>query len=288
MINKEWSTSKLPDGTLLIKKYLGNEKNIIVPSVINGKNVSVIGKRALADIASDTKTVFIEDGIKVIESSMILPILAKEFEIEKIRIPDSVVQIDSPLIMKQDIEIECNPGTYANYYANEHNYKTSKKIELLKYVPKENEKEAIIDDKYYILSRRAFSNCKELKHVVLSRNLYDIAKESAFRADGAFSGCDLLKTVGPAGSGCDIEYNWNGLIPNSAFYGSEVNTIYISKEIYSVGDYAFYGCGKNPIFYVSGYFRVGYHSFPEDAKIFLEDDNCPIDPSIKHLVVKNK
>ncbi len=287
--NNNWKTSKLPDGTLLLKEYIGDEEEVTIPSTLKGKKVSVIGTRALSKKVGKIKKIFIEDGIKIIESSIMVPILPIEHALESIRIPDSIIEIKGSIVIgTKNVEIICNPNTYADYYATKYNYKNCRENELLLYSPEPNLKEVIIDDKFYKLQNRAFMNCKDLKKVVLSKNLYEIAENSQVRADGPFNECELLKTAGPIGSNCDIEYKWTEYIPDSAFYGSNIESVIISSDIYSIGDYAFYGCNDNLKVYVSGYFRVGKKSFPDDAQIYLENENCPIDPSIKHLVITEK
>ena len=47
-VKKLWSTQKLPDGTLSIKKYKGSDTDVIIPESIGGKVVSTIGQEAFA------------------------------------------------------------------------------------------------------------------------------------------------------------------------------------------------------------------------------------------------
>lgn len=87
----------------------------------------------------------------------------------------------------------------------------------------------------------AFGNCVNLEKIILNKELKVIAPNSTARAHGIFIGCNKLKTVGPIGSNSNIEYEWEDAIPDSAFYGSEIESIFVNEKINKIGEYALYG-----------------------------------------------
>ena len=95
------------------------------------------------------------------------------------------------------------------------------------------------------IERSAFENCVTLSKVVLPESLSEIARFATRRAHGVFLGCKKLCDVGPVGSGCSIEYSWKDKIPSNAFYGSELEEIFISEEITSIGYDAFRRCNSD-------------------------------------------
>ncbi|MGN8913772.1 leucine-rich repeat domain-containing protein [Anaerofustis butyriciformans] len=59
---------------------------------------------------------------------------------------------------------------------------------------------------------------------------------------GVFSYCYNLTSLGGKGSGCAIEYDCKGRIPDIAFNGSEIVSIEFSDEITEIGKESFFAC----------------------------------------------
>lgn len=116
---------ELADGTLRITSY-DEEKNkmnpyqVIIPSVIDGKQVSTLGKECLGTpYAGDLLELTIPDGITTIEAN----IIENTWDISLIKIPDSVTFIDENAFWRNDsqwpVVIACNDTSYAYQYAKE-------------------------------------------------------------------------------------------------------------------------------------------------------------------------
>lgn len=87
---------ELPDGTLRITGYdeeknMQNPYQVTIPSTIDGKQVSTLGKECLgASYAGNLLELTISDGITTIEEN----IIENASDIGLIKLPDSVISID--------------------------------------------------------------------------------------------------------------------------------------------------------------------------------------------------
>ena len=113
------------------------------------------------------------------------------------------------------------------------------------------------------ISTEAFSFCSKLQSVTIPGSVVTMGS-------GVFLGCDKLKTAGPIGSGCNIEFGWSEFIPDSSFSDCEsLISITIPDTITEIKRHAFYNCTQldditihNNItqigadaFYCSGYYN---------------------------------
>lgn len=116
---------ELPDGTLRITGY-EEEKNtqnpyqVIIPSVIDGKRVSTLGKECLGtSYTGDLVELTVSDGITAIEEN----IIEHAWDISLIKLPDSVTFIDEKAFWRNGcqwpVAIACNDTAYAYQYAKE-------------------------------------------------------------------------------------------------------------------------------------------------------------------------
>lgn len=119
---------ELPDGTLRITGY-DEEKNtqnpyqVTIPSTIDGKQVSTLGKECLgAPYAGNLLELTISDGITTIEEN----IIENVSDIGLIKLPDSVIFIDEKAFWRNDsqwpVAIACKDTSYAYQYAKENGY----------------------------------------------------------------------------------------------------------------------------------------------------------------------
>ncbi|MCD8089171.1 MAG: leucine-rich repeat protein [Clostridiales bacterium] len=92
-----------------------------------------------------------------------------------------------------------------------------------------------IADSVTKIGSKAFYCCYKLNKVYLSSSLTTVETS-------AFSFCPCLKSAGPKDSGCNIEYNWAGEIPQGAFNCSTLTSITIGSGIYSISERAFDNC----------------------------------------------
>ena len=93
----------------------------------------------------------------------------------------------------------------------------------------------------------AFRYCTSLKKVIISRNTTDMGYNGesgwGYRNCGVFTGCTQLKTAGPIGSGCNIEFGWDKTIPKDALHGCDgLESITIPEGVSRIEDAAFAGC----------------------------------------------
>ena len=82
----------------------------------------------------------------------------------------------------------------------------------------------------------AFADCKNLAKVIIPESVTSIGW-------GAFESCESLTSVGPIGSGCNIEFGWTTKIPDSVFLGNDnLTSVTIPESIISIGNQAFDEC----------------------------------------------
>ena len=121
---------ELPDGTLRITGY-SEEKNIqnpyqvVIPSTIDGKQVSTLGRECLGmPYAGSLLELTVSEGITTIEEN----IIEYAYDISLIKLPDSATSIDEKAFWRNDtrwsVAIACSDTSYAYQYAKENGYAT--------------------------------------------------------------------------------------------------------------------------------------------------------------------
>ena len=103
--------------------------------------------------------------------------------------------------------------------------------------------QVVIESGVTSLPGGAFARLDSLEKVTIAETVIEFE-----RADGPFGWCPKLTSVGPMGSGCDLEYGWTSRIPNDAFYHMENLTKVVWPEssngggITAIGERAFFYC----------------------------------------------
>lgn len=119
-----------------------------------------------------------------------------------------------------------------------------------------NLQEVQFPDSLVTIEKQAFQGCSKLQKIVFPDSLQYLG-DSAFAdctnidkvvlpdvdAGGhVFHGCDKLKSVGPVGSGCDLEFSWTDKIPGYFFSGMSIESVILPETIVSLGVGAFSQC----------------------------------------------
>lgn len=119
---------ELPDGTLRITGY-DEEKNtqnpyqVTIPSMIDGKQVSALGRGCLGmPYAGNLLELTISEGITTLEEN----IIENAYDISLVKLPDSVTSIDKKAFWRNDCQwpvvIACTDTAYAYRYAEENSF----------------------------------------------------------------------------------------------------------------------------------------------------------------------
>lgn len=219
-------------GAVRIKKYVGNDTIVTVPSEVEGKPVWYIGEAFYKN--TTVRKVVLPEGVKVVSG------FDGCTNLMEINIPQGVVKIDN--------------FAFANC-------EKLKKIDLPKGLLEIGDfafyncsalKEIVIPDSVKIIEQVAFSGCTKLQKVTLPKSISKIDWETfkdcvALKSinipegvkrieDEAFSGCKALKKA--------TLPNSLVIIGDFAFYTSGLTKITIPKNVTYIGDDAFASCEK--------------------------------------------
>lgn len=99
-------------------------------------------------------------------------------------------------------------------------------------------KRVILPDSLEQIGTRAFFGCWRLDSLSIPERV------KTFKS-GAFSKCEKLRTAGPIGSGCCIEFGHTAALPDKMFCSMEtLESIQIPDGIQSIGEFCFYWCNS--------------------------------------------
>ena len=243
-----------------ITKYTGTETNVVIPSTINGINVTRIEANAFKDNTSITSVV-IPQGVTSIGGAAFNNCQA----LTSIEIPNSVTSIgysafDSCKSLAS-IKIPENVTSIGNSAFSSCKVLTSIKIPEnvtsignFTFYGCTALKSIRIPDSVTSIGNRAFQKCTSLTSIEIPDSVTSIG-------DAAFYNCDSLNTVYVCNSSIDssnFEISSNGKLPKNIFYFEEsTNTItkYIGSatnveipstingiKVTAIGEYAFIDC----------------------------------------------
>lgn len=119
------------------------------------------------------------------------------------------------------------------------------------------------------LKPNVFNGCYRLEKVVIPNKDVITTEDSA----NLFAGCDLLETAGPIGSGCDIEFAWDTVIPKATFHNSRIRQITLPVTMKKLGNMSFHSAGNlQQIVLPNGLEEIGADAFTWSG---LTDINIP-------------
>lgn len=257
----DYEYSILADNTVKIKKYIGDEAEVTIPSSIDGKTVTIIGRFAFNENENLLNAV-IPDSVKIIDDIAFTGCKA----LTNVTIPNGVTEIGyqtfkdctslSNIILPNSIT---NIGDEAflntEYYNNTKNWENdvlyidnylvaAKKSISGDYKVKEHTKlissgvfencvsltGVVIPDSVIIIGGVAFSGCSSLQEVVIPDSVTSIG-------NAAFYYCSSLTNITIPNSVTNIDVG-------TFEHCTSLTSITIPYNVTSIGDYAFYGCSS--------------------------------------------
>ena len=216
-------TEQLDDGTLSINKYAGTDDTYSIPSVINGKKVTEIGKYAFE--RAQNVSIIIPNTVKRVQHCGFYGCT----KLKKISIPDSVEYIGQ--------------GAF-RYCSSLEKVVIPNKIKCIKegtFAGCKSLSDITISNSVEDIDYNAFGNCVSLKKVTIPQNVVNIN-------GGAFLGCTAIESYN-----VDIS-NKNYIAENGVLYskdksilcsyprGKKDSSYDIPNSVTSIGNYAFSGC----------------------------------------------
>ena len=218
-----FATSELDDGSLRITGYIDNLSSVslIIPSEINGKQVTGIGGQAFEG-CTGLENITIPDSVTEIG----LEAFSGCTSLTNITIPDSVTEIGSSAfsgcssLTAIDVEVGNNNYTSVNGVLF-----NKGKTELICYPAGKTDKSYNIPNSVTSIGYSAFSGCTSLTSITIPNSVTSIDSS-------AFGGCSSLKSITIPNSVTSIGYY--------AFYGcTSLTSVTIPKSVTGIDDWAF-------------------------------------------------
>ena len=218
-----FATSELDDGSLRITGYIDNLSSVslIIPSEINGKQVTGIGGQAFEG-CTGLANITIPDSVTEIG----LEAFSGCTSLTNITIPDSVTEIGSSAfsgcssLTAIDVEVGNNNYTSVNGVLF-----NKGKTELICYPAGKTDKSYNIPNSVTSIGYSAFINCTSITSITIPDSVTSIDSS-------AFGGCSSLKSITIPNSVTSIGYY--------AFYGcTSLTSVTIPKSVTGIDDWAF-------------------------------------------------
>lgn len=261
----------LEDNTICITRYNGSESDVIVPTEIDGYNVSTIGGGSFipSNISKVFESIIIPNGVTRIDESAFI-----HSTVSKIYISESITDIQPGAFRAcsvAEIEVDSNNPNYTTEngvlfnknktvlvaYCNGNtatSYTVPNGVETIEYYAfglSFNLEKIVISDTVTNIEEMAFWNCSSLKEIVMSDsvkhigvNAFDtvsLAENGAFdEIDGGYYLGDCLIGDNPAFSGDFIIKDGTRLVASNALRDhSALESITVPASVEFIGDYAF-------------------------------------------------
>ena len=256
----------LSNNTVTITKYLGTDEVVVIPSTIDGHSVTAIGDSAFAEDENIT-IVTVPSGVKTIGANAfssseyleeiklpdgLISIGDSAFNsctsLTSIKIPDSVTTLGKDMFFHnsslEEVKLPANlTALPSRIFSNCFSLKnitipgSVKSIGSEAFEFNESLEEIEIPNGVTTLNSDVFNGCINLSKVTIPASVTKIAN------GGVFGDSTNLKTVGPIGSGSDIEFGWTETIPENAFIHTATITVAeIPYGVKTIGLSAFYNC----------------------------------------------
>ena len=218
-----FATSELDDGSLRINGYIDNLSSVslIIPSEINGKQVTGIGGQAFEG-CTGLANITIPDSVTEIG----LEAFSGCTSLTNITIPDSVTEIGSSAfsgcssLTAIDVEVGNNNYTSVNGVLF-----NKGKTELICYPAGKTDKSYNIPNSVTSIGYSAFIDCTSITSITIPDSVTSIDSS-------AFGGCSSLKSITIPNSVTSIGYY--------AFYGcTSLTSVTIPKSVTGIDDWAF-------------------------------------------------
>ncbi len=225
-------TDKLRDGTISISYWVGSATTLSIPSKLDGKTVTEIGKKAFCDCTS-LKSVTIPSSVKYIGYRAFHNFKS----LKSVTVPASVTSVGDEAF-----------GYYSEYYYSGYDSVDEKvmkisgfKVNYVKYTEGHRYAAAngFTDETYFGIKERD-DGTVSISRCVTSAATLDIpsklnGKTVAYIDDKAFNDCKSLKTI-------TIPASVKG-IGDSAFSGcTSLTSVTIPTGVKSISDYTFSNC----------------------------------------------
>ncbi len=262
-IDPDFTYKPNSDGTVTIVDYSGNNLNVAIPSVLDGKIVTAIGEDAFAYCSAES--IIIPDSVTSIGAGAFHDTSA----LTSITIPDGVTKIGGAAFSWSGIT---SIKLSRNLTEIGTNVFQSSKLESV-----------VIPDSVTSIGWGAFSDCHNLSKITLSKKLNDIGYE-AFARTAALKSISIPNSVKSIG---DFSFRGSGItsiklsnkltaIGKGVFSSSALKSIVLPKSITRIGDHAFIDCyDLSSVTYSNNITHIGDHAFM----------SCG---SLKDLLINNK
>jgi len=214
-----------------ITKYVGEQKNVTIPSEVDGKAVTSIGKNAFWGCEEIT-SIKIPEGVTNIGTSAFFNCM----KLKQITFPATVMSIGESVFSKCS-SLETIDVTAPNmaYYSVDGVLFDRHMTEIISY-PAKKSGEYVIPDSVVNIRKNCFSGCALLTKITIPDSVTEVGTN-------AFKGCSgITEMILPEGLTS---------IRAGAFWEcSGMGSIKIPQSVSNIGEDIFYGCAKLNYIYV--------------------------------------
>lgn len=210
----DFRCAKLPDGTIEILEYTGEDTAVRVPPTIDGVKVTKISGISTIHNIKVVTSLYLPDGIVAIGDYA----FSNCDGLTSVDLPDSVTTIGVSAFASCDnlVSISIPDGVTTIGHHTFFNCGNLVRVE--------------IPDSVNFIGNSAFSGCKNLSDISIPEGITSIE-------EATFNNCSSLTSI--------TIPNGVTTINKSAFYGcSSLTSIVIPDSVISIGDSAFYGCSN--------------------------------------------